>query len=96
MRHILGNRRAVLIFLAPALVIYIGVIVVPSVWSLVYSFFQGTPALGFSFVGVTNFKHLWTDPTVGHRCCSPSSTRSCCSSARSCSATCWRCSTCSC
>ena len=64
MRHILGNRRAVLIFLAPALIIYIGVIVVPSVWSLVYSFFQGAPASGFSFVGVTNFKHLWTDPTV--------------------------------
>ena len=64
MRHILGNRRAVLIFLAPALIIYIGVIVVPSVWSLVYAFFQGAPAAGFSFVGVTNFKHLWTDPTA--------------------------------
>lgn len=64
MRHILSNRRAVAIFLAPALVIYVGVIVVPSVWSLVYSFFQGAPASGFSFVGVTNFKHLWTDPTV--------------------------------
>ena len=64
MRHILGSRRAVLVFLAPALIIYIGVIVVPSVWSLVYSFFQGAPAAGFSFVGVANFKHLWTDPTV--------------------------------
>jgi multiple sugar transport system permease protein/raffinose/stachyose/melibiose transport system permease protein len=51
-------------FLAPALVVYLGVIVVPAVWSLVYSFFKGTPALGFQFVGVSNFKQLWTDPVV--------------------------------
>lgn len=64
MKHILSNRRAVVIFLAPALLIYVGVIVVPAVWSLVYSFFQGAPASGFSFVGLANFKHLWTDPIV--------------------------------
>jgi raffinose/stachyose/melibiose transport system permease protein len=64
MRHILSNRRAIAIFLAPALVVYLGVIVVPVVWSLVYSFFKGTPALGFQFVGLANFTHLWTDHTV--------------------------------
>jgi raffinose/stachyose/melibiose transport system permease protein len=64
MRNILSNRRAIALFLAPALVIYVGVIVVPVVWSLVYSFFQGSPALGFNFVGLANFRHLWTDPTV--------------------------------
>jgi multiple sugar transport system permease protein/raffinose/stachyose/melibiose transport system permease protein len=66
MRHILSNRRAIVAFLAPALVVYIGVIVVPVVWSLVYSFYKGTPALGFHFVGVSNFKQLWTDPVVRH------------------------------
>ncbi len=64
MRHILGNRRAAALFLAPALAIYVGVIVVPVVWSLVYSFFKGTPALGFQFIGLANFRHLWSDPTV--------------------------------
>lgn len=64
MRHILSNRRAVALFLAPALAIYVGVIVVPVVWSLVYSFFKGTPALGFQYVGFANFSHLWSDPTV--------------------------------
>ena len=64
MRHILSNRRAIALFLAPALVVYLGVIVVPAVWSLVYSFFKGTPALGFQYVGLANFKHLWTDPTL--------------------------------
>jgi raffinose/stachyose/melibiose transport system permease protein len=65
-RLILSNRRAVALFLAPALIVYLGVIVVPAVWSLVYSFFKGTPALGFQYVGFTNFKHLWTDPTLRH------------------------------
>jgi multiple sugar transport system permease protein/raffinose/stachyose/melibiose transport system permease protein len=64
MRHILSNRRAIALFLAPALVVYIGVIVVPAVWSLVYSFFKGTPALGFQFVGTANLTKLWTDPVV--------------------------------
>jgi raffinose/stachyose/melibiose transport system permease protein len=64
MRHILSNRRAIVAFIAPALVVYLGVIVVPAVWSLVYSFFKGTPALGFHFVGIANFRQLWTDPTV--------------------------------
>lgn len=64
MGHILSNRRAIALFLAPALVVYAGVIVVPSGWSLVYSFFKGTPALGFQYVGFANFAKLWTDPTV--------------------------------
>jgi raffinose/stachyose/melibiose transport system permease protein len=64
MGHILSNRRAIALFLAPALVVYVGVIVVPSGWSLVYSFFKGTPALGFQYVGFANFAKLWTDPTV--------------------------------
>lgn len=64
MRHILSNRRAALLFLAPALVVYLGVIVAPVVWSLVYSFFKGTPALGFQFIGFANFRQLWTDPTI--------------------------------
>lgn len=64
MEHILKNRRAIALFLAPALVVYVGVIVVPAVWSLVYSFFKGTPALGFQYVGFANFARLWTDPTV--------------------------------
>ena len=37
---------------------------VPVVWSLVYSFFKGSPALGFQFVGLTNYRHRWTDATI--------------------------------
>jgi ABC-type sugar transport system permease subunit len=47
MRQVFGSRKAVVIFLAPALVVYIGVIVVPVGWSFVYSLFSGSPASGF-------------------------------------------------
>jgi multiple sugar transport system permease protein/raffinose/stachyose/melibiose transport system permease protein len=64
MRQVFGSRKAVVIFLAPALVVYIGVIVVPVGWSFVYSLFSGSPASGFSFVGLKNFRELFDDPTI--------------------------------
>jgi raffinose/stachyose/melibiose transport system permease protein len=64
MGRVFGNRRAIVIFLAPALVVYIGVIVVPVGWSFVYSLFTGSPASGFSFVGLKNFRELFSDPTI--------------------------------
>jgi raffinose/stachyose/melibiose transport system permease protein len=64
MKQVLGNRRAIGIFVGPALLVYVAVIIVPVVWSLVYSFFSGNPALGFTFVGGKNFGRLFTDPTV--------------------------------
>jgi multiple sugar transport system permease protein/raffinose/stachyose/melibiose transport system permease protein len=64
MRQVFGNKRAIVMFLGPALLVYIGVIVVPVGWSLVYSLFKGSPAAGFSFVGAQNFRQLVDDPTI--------------------------------
>ena len=64
MRQVFNNRRAIAFFLAPALLVYLGVIVIPVVWSLVYSLFKGSPAAGFSFTGLTNFRALFSDPTI--------------------------------
>jgi len=65
MRQVFGDRRAILFFLAPALLVYLGVIVIPVLWSLVLSLFRGSPAAGFSFVGLKNFGALFSDPTIG-------------------------------
>jgi multiple sugar transport system permease protein/raffinose/stachyose/melibiose transport system permease protein len=64
MRKVFSSKKAILIFLGPALAIYTGVIVVPVVWSLVYSLFTGSPAEGFSYVGLKNFTAMWRDPTI--------------------------------
>ncbi|MDA8290134.1 MAG: sugar ABC transporter permease [Actinomycetota bacterium] len=64
MRQVFGNRRAIAFFLAPTLLVYIGVVVVPVGWSLVYSVFSGSPASGFTFAGLKNFRALFADPTI--------------------------------
>jgi multiple sugar transport system permease protein/raffinose/stachyose/melibiose transport system permease protein len=64
MRQVFGNRKALAVFLVPALVVYVGVIVVPVGRSFVYSLFKGSPASGFSFTGLNKFRQLLDDPTV--------------------------------
>lgn len=62
MKHVLGNKKAIAVFLLPALLIYVGVMVVPTVWSFLLAFQQGNPVLGFEFVGLENVMLLFTDP----------------------------------
>ncbi|GAB3601569.1 carbohydrate ABC transporter permease [Microbacterium tumbae] len=62
MKHVLGNKKAILVFLVPALLFYVGVMVVPAVWSFFLAFMDGTPVLGFEFVGWVNIERLFSDP----------------------------------
>ncbi len=62
MKHVLGNKKAIAVFLLPALLIYVGVMVVPTVWSFLLAFQKGNPVLGFHFVGLENIQLLFTDP----------------------------------
>lgn len=62
MKHVLGNKKAIAVFLLPALLIYVGVMVVPTVWSFLLAFQTGNPVLGFEFVGLKNVQLLFTDP----------------------------------
>lgn len=64
MRQVFSSKKAIIVLLGPALLVYLGVIVVPVCWSFAYSLFKGSPASGFSFVGLKNFGQLWDDPTV--------------------------------
>jgi multiple sugar transport system permease protein/raffinose/stachyose/melibiose transport system permease protein len=64
MRKVFSSKKAILIFLGPALAIYLGVIVVPVAWSLAYSLFSGSPASGFKYVGLKNFSFMLHDTTV--------------------------------
>jgi multiple sugar transport system permease protein/raffinose/stachyose/melibiose transport system permease protein len=59
---VLGNRRAILLFVGPALIVYTLVLLVPIGWSIGYSFFSGNPITGFKPVGFANFTQLVHDP----------------------------------
>lgn len=64
MHSVLGDRRAITALLGPALVVYTLVMVVPIVWSLVYTVYSGNAVVGFDFVGFDNFATFFQDPAA--------------------------------
>ena len=64
MKNIFGDRKTVLLLLAPALLFYTAVKGIPILWSFGLSFFTGD-LRGFDFVGFDNFAHLFTDAQFG-------------------------------
>jgi raffinose/stachyose/melibiose transport system permease protein len=65
-KHVLGNKKAIAIFLVPALLFYLGVMVIPAIWSFVLSLMDGSPVVGFEFVGLQNFERLFSDKEAGN------------------------------
>lgn len=61
MQKVLADRKAILLLLGPALVVYTAIMVIPIVWSTGYTFFEGNAISGFEFVGLTNFRELMAD-----------------------------------
>lgn len=61
MKRVLGNKKAILLFVGPALLLYSVIVILPVIWSLYYSFFTGTPGLKWEFAGLKNFARLFTD-----------------------------------
>ncbi|MGF3056415.1 carbohydrate ABC transporter permease [Microbacterium sp. YY-01] len=63
MKNVLGDKKAILILLGPALIFYTLIKIIPVLWSFGLSFAQGD-LRGFSFVGLDNFVTLIKDPNV--------------------------------
>lgn len=61
MDAVLRDRRAVVAFVAPALLVYTLVLLAPILWSLVYTFYSGNVITGFQYVGLDNFERLIHD-----------------------------------
>ncbi|MER7042259.1 carbohydrate ABC transporter permease [Streptomyces microflavus] len=64
MHRVLGDRRAIIILLGPALLVYTLIMLVPTVWSLGYSFTKGNSIDGFNGNGLANFTRLLSDQAV--------------------------------
>nr|WP_201468832.1 sugar ABC transporter permease [Microbacterium hydrocarbonoxydans] len=62
MNRVFGDRKTIIILLAPALILYVALKLVPVAWSLGLSFFEGNTLRGFEFVGVDNFAKFFQDP----------------------------------
>ena len=62
MQSVLGYKKAILILLGPALLVYTLIKLVPVAWSFGLTFFTGNPLGGFEFNGVDNFVRFFQDP----------------------------------
>jgi raffinose/stachyose/melibiose transport system permease protein len=62
MEKMLRDRRAALLLVGPALLLYSLIVLVPVAWSLVYTLLEGNVLSGFQFVGLHNFVLLVNDP----------------------------------
>jgi ABC-type sugar transport system permease subunit len=62
MEKMLRDWRAALLLVGPALLVYSLIVLIPVVWSLVYTLFEGNVLSGFQFVGFHNFVLLVNDP----------------------------------
>lgn len=61
MKRVLGNKKAIALFVVPAFVLYTILVMVPVIWSLYYSLFDGSPGLNWEFVGMKNYLKLFSD-----------------------------------
>lgn len=61
MNKVLGNKKAIALFVVPALILYAILVLVPVVWSLYYSFYSGSPGLQWEFTGLDNYVKLLSD-----------------------------------
>ena len=64
MNSVLGDKKAILILLGPALLLYTVVMFVPVFSSLGFTLFSGNAVRGFTFVGFDNFVKLFEDKAV--------------------------------
>jgi raffinose/stachyose/melibiose transport system permease protein len=64
MKSVLGDRKAIILLLTPALLVYSLIMLAPVLWSLGLTFFEGSPLMGFEFAGFKNFERLFSDAAV--------------------------------
>lgn len=61
MKKVLGNKKAIALFVVPALILYSIIVILPVVWSVYYSFYEGSPGLKWEFTGLDNYFRLFKD-----------------------------------
>ncbi|HAL73489.1 MAG TPA: sugar ABC transporter permease [Clostridiales bacterium] len=62
MRNVFADKKAISVFVIPGLAIYLGIVIVPLIWSMYYSLFEGIPGQQFVFIGFDNYLRMFSDP----------------------------------
>ncbi len=61
MNRIMSDKKAIGVFLLPGTAVYLFVVMIPVVWSVVYSLFEGAPGIRFQFRGLGGYLQLFSD-----------------------------------
>ncbi len=61
MKRMLSKRSTILLFLFPAVLVFCFTVILPIIWSIVYSFFSWNGVTHMRFIGIDNFKKLISD-----------------------------------
>ena len=61
MEKMLRDKRAIVLFMAPAMLFFVVLMLVPIIWSTVYSFYEGVVGIELKFVGFQNYAQLLQD-----------------------------------
>lgn len=64
MNNVFGDRKAIVILLTPALLVYTVIMLLPVLTSLGYTLTSGNPLSGFTYAGLDNISRLFRDPSV--------------------------------
>ncbi|WP_130860255.1 carbohydrate ABC transporter permease [Gracilibacillus phocaeensis] len=64
MNKYLSNKKAVFLFLFPAVLVYVLTVFLPLIWSLGYSFFSWNGLTGMKFIGIENYVTLFLGDPV--------------------------------
>jgi len=65
MKKMLSNKLLIFAFLLPALILFVGVLIAPIVMSGYYSFFDWDGFTEKIFIGLNNYKELFTSNSIG-------------------------------
>ena len=55
MEKVLRDKKAILLFMLPAVLVYTAFVFFPMCQSIYFTFFEGTPNVDFEFVGLQNY-----------------------------------------
>ena len=65
MNKLYSNKRYIIVFLLPALILFCGVLIAPIGASVYYSFFDWNGFTEKIFIGLSNYKELFTSDSIG-------------------------------
>jgi raffinose/stachyose/melibiose transport system permease protein len=61
LNQVLRDKKAVALFVVPCLIVYSVFVVLPILWSVYYSLFDGMPGMKWAFTGLSNYAKLFKD-----------------------------------